>query len=189
MVSVHTASLRASGVAVVSSALLIVATGCSSSKPGTPGASGSTSGATTSTPSPTGSGGGSTAAASPADAATRAAVASAYADLFDSSSTDARAVAALQHGTVFAATIAKQSSGSLAQKAGVKVTKVTVHGDVADVTFTITSGGSAVLPDAGGNAVREDGRWKVAARTFCTLLKLEGDAPAACADPKITALP
>jgi hypothetical protein len=37
--------------------------------------------------------------------------------------------------------------------------------------------------------VRENGKWKVAAQTFCTLLVLEGTAPPACKDPAITALP
>jgi hypothetical protein len=53
----------------------------------------------------------------------------------------------------------------------------------------VYSNGKPALPGASGLAVRQGGKWKVAAQTFCQLLTLQGDAPHACNDPKITAVP
>jgi hypothetical protein len=125
----------------------------------------------------------------PAGPATEAQVRAAYTTFFDSRSNTAQSEAALQHGSAFTATLAAQSRGSYAEKSSAEVTAVRVAGDLANVTFTITSNGATLLTDFKGYAVREGGAWKVAATTFCTLLKLEGDAPGACADPAITALP
>jgi hypothetical protein len=132
----------------------------------------------------------------PADAATRRLVAAAFSDFFGSTSTAARSQAALQHGEAFTATLEEQSKNSHADDSGATVGAVTLDGpghgttpNIARVTFTITGGGRPLLANVGGYAVREGGRWKVAATTFCMLLKLEGSAPAACHDPSITALP
>ena len=66
---------------------------------------------------------------------------------------------------------------------------VTGSGSVLAVTFTITNSGTPLLSNIKGFAVQEGGTWKVAAATFCVLLKLEGSPPAACSDSSITALP
>jgi hypothetical protein len=127
---------------------------------------------------------------SPADPATVKAISAAYATLFSNASSQAQSVAALQHGATFSATIAAQGNTSVAQKAGATVHTVRlVSADVADVTFSVTSGSATLLKDAPGNAVRENGTWKVAAKTFCGLLELQGDAPKACQDTTVTALP
>ena len=125
----------------------------------------------------------------PADPATKAAVAAAYSAFFSSHTTQAQSRAALQHGSVFAATLAAEAKSSHAKNASAEVTAVTVSGNVANVTFTLLSGGSPILPNTNGYAVREGGKWKVAAQTFCVLLNLEGTAPPACKDPAVTALP
>lgn len=126
--------------------------------------------------------------AAPADVAKG--VSHAYVTFFDSRSSTAQSEAALQHGASFATTLADESSSGYADKSTAKVTKVTlVSPKVADVVFTVYSGDTALLPDSSGKAVLEGTTWKVAARTFCGLVKLEGKSPAACADPKITALP
>jgi hypothetical protein len=57
------------------------------------------------------------------------------------------------------------------------------------VTFSVESGGSTLLSKAPGYAVKSGATWQVAAQTFCGLLKLEQDAPDACDDPSVTALP
>lgn len=133
---------------------------------------------------------GSSPAGSPADAATVKQVSAAYAALFGSSAPFAKAVASLQHGAAFAATIKRESKGSYAQTSAAKVSSVRLlSSDLAAVTFSISSGGQTMLPNSQGNAVKENGTWKVAARTFCGLLRLEGTAPKVCSDPKITALP
>jgi hypothetical protein len=128
--------------------------------------------------------------AAPADPATRAAVATAYRVLFSYRSTSQQSQDALQHGDRFAAVLDEQSENGYAENAAATVTSVRlVSPDVARVVFTISSGGSALLKDTPGVAVREGGTWKVAAQTFCALLGLEGAPPAACNDPSVTALP
>lgn len=132
---------------------------------------------------------GTTASATPADAATRQAITRAYQALFGSTSSLAQSVAALQHGPAFRQTLISESKQPAAKGSGARVTAVNMRGaDVAIVQFTVISNGKPVFPTA-GKAVRVNGRWQVAAQTFCALLGLEGHAPRACADRKITALP
>jgi hypothetical protein len=133
--------------------------------------------------SPSGSG-------APADAATKAAVSGAYATFFNPKTSAARSEAVLQHGASFRKTLAEQAATAQSQNVSATVSKVSRTGpDVAAVTFTLLSGGSPLLTDTPGFAVREGGVWKVAAQTFCGLLQLQGGAPAACKDTSITALP
>jgi hypothetical protein len=146
--------------------------GSSSAAPSAPGAT-----------APASAGGGSAAPA------TKRQIVAAYDDFFASTSTTTTSQAALQHGEVFTKTLEEQSKNSYSDSSGVKVAAVDVRGSVADVTFTITSNGTPLLSGVKGFAVKEGGRWKVAAATFCELLKLQGPAPAACDDASITALP
>jgi hypothetical protein len=132
---------------------------------------------------------GASASGVPANAATARAVAKAYEAFFDSASDTATSEAALQHGSLFAKTLDEQSKTAYAQKSSASVSAVRVAGDLAYVTFTVKSNGAALLVGAQGYAVREGGRWKVAATTFCGLLALQGDAPSPCKDATITALP
>jgi len=132
----------------------------------------------------------STASGSSAPPAVRAAISKAYAALFGTKSSLTQSVNSLQHGQKFKSEIVAESKKPAAKGSGAKVTAVTMRSpDVAKVTFTIYSKGSPALPNASGFAVRENGTWKVAAQTFCQLLTLQGNAPSACKDPKITALP
>jgi hypothetical protein len=175
-----------------------LATACSSSgssgSSSSPPATGPAGSATSSSPPSAPAGGGSppgTAASggSPADAATTAAITKAYRDLFDSSATTPQSQAALQHGSAFHQVLVQQGKNTYSNTSGVKLGGITVSGDLAHVTFTITSKGRPLLSNVRGFAVREGGRWLVAAATFCSLLSLQGDAPPACHDPSITALP
>lgn len=159
-------------------AVAIVLGGCASSG----GAGGA--------PAVTATGAASSGAGAPADASTKEAVTTAYETFFDSSTTVARSQAVLQHGASFTKALADEARSSYAEKSSASVSSVTLTGtDVADVKFTIKNNGSPLLADTPGKAVRENGTWKVAAATFCGLLELEGNAPDACKDPKITALP
>lgn len=47
--------------------------------------------------------------------------------------------------------------------------------DAATVSWTLLMNGAPVLPDQSGEALLEDGQWKVSAVTFCTLLAIQGD--------------
>lgn len=186
------------GVRSLVAAMALVAVGTSAGCSSSGGAGGHSSGpATTPAGTPTTTPAASTSApgspTSPSgtapDAATRKAITSAFTVLFGNTSTTPQDIAVLQHGAVFRKTIDEQGKSSYADKSSAKVTDVRVHGDVADVTFTILDNGKPLLQGYQGNAVREGGHWKVAAKTFCGLLQLEGDAPSACSDPSIIALP
>lgn len=126
----------------------------------------------------------------PADNATTAAINQAYATFFGSKSTVAQSQAALQNGDKFHATLVKEGNSSYAQDSSAKVSAARlIKPNVAAVTFTVTVGGTSLLPDAPGYAVKTGDTWQVAAQTFCGLLTVQGDAPAACHDPAVTALP
>jgi hypothetical protein len=149
-----------------------------------------TSEVTESSTAPPGSGPATAASGSPADAATLAAISSAYEVFFASTSTTAQSQAALQHGEKFTKTLTEQAKSAYAEKSGADVGSARlISPNVATVTFTINSGDTSMLKDVPGYAVRTGDRWQVAAQTFCGLLTLEGDAPDACKDPAITALP
>jgi hypothetical protein len=96
----------------------------------------------------------------------------------------------LQHGTKFRAALQAESKSPSAQNITAAVSAVQMQSaDVALVTFTLKQNGSPLLPNTHGYAVREGGKWKVAAQTFCSLLQLQGTAPSICSDKSITALP
>jgi hypothetical protein len=125
----------------------------------------------------------------PADAATRQAIQRSYSALFGTTATFAQSVAALQHGDRFRQAILAQSKSPRAQHSGARVTAVSMlRPDLAVVHFSVTENGNPIFPTV-GKAVRVGGRWQVAAQTFCGLLQLTGDAPSACRDPGVTALP
>ena len=152
---------------------------------------GPTGSATGSPVRPSGSGAPSTPASSgtPADASTTRQVTAAYQAFFDGRSTTAQSEAALQNGPAFHAALVEQSKNAHASASGAKVGAVSVNGDLGFVTYTITERGSPLLSNARGYALRQGGRWKVAAITFCTLLQLQGGAPSACNNPTLTSLP
>jgi hypothetical protein len=176
---------RSAQVVAVPLVLALVVAGCSSSASDSGG-----SPSTPSTPSDTSASSGTPAGSpTPADPATRKAVTAAFVAFFSSTTSVARSEVALQHGASFRTTLQKEATGSHAQKSSATVSAVTVSGDLARVTFTILQDGVPLLPNTQGFGVRENGKWKVAAQTFCSLLVLEGTAPPACKDPAITALP
>jgi hypothetical protein len=126
----------------------------------------------------------------PADPSTMRAVRAAYSVFFDSRTAASRSAAYLQHGDRFRSVLEKESTGSDAQKSSAVVSSVRlVNGNLAKVTFSIKGGGASLLSDVTGYAVRETGQWKVAAQTFCGLLKLEGVTASACRDAAATTLP
>jgi hypothetical protein len=69
-----------------------------------------------------------------------------------------------------------------AQQIKAKVTDVTLSGETsAKVTYDIisTQNNTALLPGAAGEAIKQDGNWKVTVKTFCSLIKL-ADQNAKC---------
>ncbi|NKY42688.1 hypothetical protein HGB45_04710 [Nocardia cerradoensis] len=160
------------GIAVIAAATV---TGCSDDK------SDNASSTTTTAAAATTSAAAPAAGSSAADPATTKAVTDAYVLFFDAKQPADKRAAAVEKGDVFAPVLAAQAGNPQAQGTSATVSKVTtVDADHADVTYTLLMGGNPVLPDQAGQAVQENGQWKVAATTFCALLKLQGGTAPAC---------
>lgn len=109
------------------------------------------------------------------------AVTSAFEHFFDSSLPVDQKMALLQNGQAFTETLEHQAHSSIAGGASASVSEVNADGPGrAAVTFTIKKHGIPLLPNRHGTALELDGTWKVAAATFCDLLRIEGGVPAAC---------
>jgi len=123
--------------------------------------------ATTPTPTPSVSAGGSATAAI-------AAITTDWQKFFAGTTPAAAKENLLQNASQFAAVIKAQASSAIAKATQAKVTKVTVTSPTsADVTYSIVEGGQVALPNQKGQAVLENGVWKVSAPSFQALLKLE----------------
>jgi hypothetical protein len=121
-----------------------------------------------------------------ADAATTAAVTKAYTTFFNYKSGLDVSEKLLQLGPEFHSALVTNAKTAAAQKITVTVSAVTLQSPhVAKVTFTVLGNGAALLPNTPGYAVQENGTWKVAAQTFCGLISLQGQAPAACQEPAV----
>jgi hypothetical protein len=116
-------------------------------------------------------------AASPsatASASATAAVTANWQEFFSGATPAERKMALVQQGQQFAQTIKAQAGSAIAQSTEAKVTSVTITSPTtATVTYSITMGGQTALPDQKGKAVLEGGVWKVSAKSFADLLKLE----------------
>jgi hypothetical protein len=171
-------------------AILTVAATCSCESSGTGAPASSTEQPSTPVSSSNGSARSPADTGSPADAATTAAIKSAYRKLFAPSTPINESINALQNGAAFKQALIEQSKSPMAKKSSAAASKVTLlSADLARVTYSILLAGTPVLKDQTGYAVREDGTWKVADKTFCGLLALNGSAPAACKRPGATTLP
>jgi hypothetical protein len=76
----------------------------------------------------------------------------------------------------------EQKGNPQAQQIKAAVKDVTLSGDTsATVTYDIvsTQTNEPLLPNASGQAVRQDEKWKVSQQTFCSLIKLQ-DPNKAC---------
>jgi len=159
-------------------ALAATAAACGSSSP-----SGSSS-----TPAATATSASSAPATSPAATSTGSAPAGATAAIttnwetfFNIKTSSAKRVTLLQDGSQFASIIKAQQDSPLAAGLTAKVKSISdVTSSQATVKYDLVVGGSKVPMT--GDAVYEDGTWKVGAATFCGLLTLEGlkKMPAAC---------
>jgi len=135
---------------------------------GKPAASASSPASQSSTPAASGT--------APADAAAAtAAIEANWKTFFDYSTSRARAAELLENGATMGAALAfaVQEQAKTHFKQGAKVTSVTFTGPTtAQVTYQLLNGKQVVLPAASGQAVLQDGTWKVAKSTFCTLVLL-----------------
>lgn len=105
-----------------------------------------------------------------------------WTEFFSGSTPAAKKASLLQHGSLFSAAIEAQSKSPLASKSSATVTNVTLQGpSKAKVAYSIDLGGKPALTHQIGLAVKSNGSWKVGDASFCSLLKLGGKPPSACA--------
>lgn len=101
---------------------------------------------------------------------------------FNGKTPTSKRVTLLQNGSTYRSEL--KSLSSLGSGASASVSKVTVTSPTkAEVTYSILVGGSPVLKNQQGPAVKQNGTWKVGDQSFCRLLTLEngGKAPKICA--------
>lgn len=105
------------------------------------------------------------------EAAARAQVTTNFQKFFTAGGTTADHSALVEDGTTLAAAIEAQSKNPLAKSAKTTVTKVVIlptH-TTATVTYNIAINGNNVITGGEGQAVYQEGKWKVSKSTFCGL--------------------
>ena len=131
-----------------------------------------TNASATTTPSPS----------SPSANAT-AAITADWQQFFSGATAAAAKAGLLQNAQQFAATLKAQAGSALSKATQATVTSVTLTSPTtATVVYSITQSGQTALPNQTGTAVLQGGVWKVSAKSFEDLLKLEqgaGASPAA----------
>jgi hypothetical protein len=156
-------------------ALALAVTACSSSSSSSGSSAPSSSAPASSAPAT------SSAPASSSSSAAVAEITANWEKFFNASTPTAQRVALLQNGTAFAGAIS--SLIHLVSGLGAQVTSVTVTSPTtATVKYNLTAGGSSLLSGQTGQAVYEDGTWKVGDASLCGLIKLVpgGTVPSAC---------
>lgn len=157
------------------SVLALAAVGCSSddsSDTGDATSSPETTEVTTTTTSATET----SDAAAAADEQTTQEVTEAYVVFFTGTTPPAERAALVENGDTFLPLLEGMTADPQATATAATVEGVTSTGDdAAAVQWTLMMNGAPVLPDQSGEAIREDGQWKVSAVTFCTLLAIQGD--------------
>jgi hypothetical protein len=151
-------------------AVAALATACGSSSPS------SSSSTPPSTPS-------SSPATTPTSSAAQAQIESNWKTFFAASTPVPTRVKLLEDGTEFQSILKSQSGHGLASSASAKVLSVgMVSSSQALVKYDILIAGATALANQTGDAVLQNGTWKVGVQSFCGLLKLEGlkSLPAAC---------
>jgi hypothetical protein len=147
---------RGALLAVVLGALAAVAAAC-----------GSSSASPTSSPTPT---------TSPSVSAT-VAIKADWVKFFAGTTPAAEKIPLLENGQQFAQTIQAQAQSPLAKSTSAKVSSVKVTSPTAaTVKYSILLGTQVALADQTGQAVLQNGVWKVSAASFQALLALEGAA-------------
>jgi hypothetical protein len=167
---------------VLGLALIAAASACSSS--GSTSAAGSSSSPPVATSSPAGSP--APVSAPPSTESTSGAAAQITANwekFFASSTPVSEKAKLLQNGSTFTPAIQSLIQLPLANGIGAKVTAVVVNSaTTATVSYDIVAGGSTLLANQTGQAVYQDGVWKVGDASLCDLFKLipGGSVPSAC---------
>ena len=164
----HTRWVRGAIVGI-GAAMVLTMAGCGSDDSGTTNAS-------SATPAPAAPAG------TPGDVTKG--VTDAYVNFFDGKTTADKKIALVEDGSQFAQTINAQASSPMATGTTATVINVKEESpDSASVIYTVSINGTPALQNQEGYAVKVDGQWKVAAKSFCALLTMEGNPPPVCAKP------
>jgi hypothetical protein len=105
---------------------------------------------------------------------------SAYQKFFSSNTPVADKIALLQDGPRFKAVVTSFANNPLAKNVSATVSSVTQQGaNKAKVVYVVKVSGSS-LGKQTGQAIRQNGRWKVGYASLCKLIALGGTTPPAC---------
>jgi len=169
-VSITRRALAVCGSVAIAAA---VVTGCSDSGDSTEDSTAAESTVSTAT---TTSAAATSAAAEAADATTTQAVTDSYVAFFNGTTPPATRAGLVENGDAFLPALEGMAADPQATATAATVEGVTASGDgLATVSWTLLMNGAPVLPDQSGEAIEEDGTWKVSAATFCALLAIQGD--------------
>jgi hypothetical protein len=100
---------------------------------------------------------------------------------FAGSTPASKKIELLQDGNALAPYVRQAFANGFAKSITVHVSKVTVHGTTATVTYDIRIGGVPELTGLTGQAVKAAGSWKVSTVVVCGLLGFLHLTPPACA--------
>lgn len=114
------------------------------------------------------------AATAPGDtSAAKAAITKTWTDFFGPTMPVAQKAALLEDGSSMGAALALAAKNPAATVTTATVDTITFSGPAkAAVTYDLTISGNKVLTGANGDAVLQDGTWKISKFTFCQLQKL-----------------
>ena len=105
---------------------------------------------------------------------------SAYTKFFSSKTPVADKVVLLQNGKQFKPVIESFASNPLAKNVSAAVSSVTLQGaDKAKVVYAVKVSGASIGKQT-GQAVRQNGQWKVGFASLCKLIALGGTTPPQC---------
>jgi hypothetical protein len=162
------------GACVVALSVLAVACGSSTTTTTSPTVPPTTAAAQTTTTAPvTPTSAGSTTGSSTltGDEAT---IAANYVKFFDGTGAAADKVGLLENGAQYTKELDANAASPLAKLSTATVSAVTITSPTtATVTYTILVSGQPALPDQTGQAVKQNGVWKVSAKSFLDLLALQ----------------
>ncbi|MYR06773.1 hypothetical protein GTV32_10865 [Gordonia sp. SID5947] len=162
-------TFTARALAMCAGAVMIVgvAAGCSDSDSSDSDSSATSSMAATSA---------SVAEAAASDPATTKEITDAYVVFFNGQTPPPERAALIENGAAFQPVLQglTQNPQSMQTTVAVKDVKVT-DANNAEVTYDLLMQGNPVMPGQTGQAIKEDGKWKVSADTFCALMAVQGD--------------
>ena len=112
------------------------------------------------------------AASAPASALTgeEKKVADSWDKLFDNTASLDERKAKLENGDKMSSLVETLIADPMAKAISSKTTAVKIQGDKATVTYDIVAAGVPLMPNQTGQAVKQNGEWKVSLGTICSLV-------------------